>query len=95
MLPRDLLGQFAGPSARTTGYRVCEDILRPGLAFHVFAVPGDLDGLPMMAERYQDVWSVSAGPMPVALAEGGQRAKAWAVRFGLAAWPCSPRPPSC
>ena len=84
VLPRDVLGQFAGPSARTTGYRVCEDILRPGLAFHVFAVPGDLDGQPMMAQRYQDVWSVSARPMPVALAEGGRRAKAWAVRFGLA-----------
>ena len=84
VLPRDVLGQFAGPSARTTGYRVCEDILRPGLAFHVFAVPGDLDGQPMMAQRYQDVWSVSARPMPVALAEGGRRAEAWTVRFGLA-----------
>jgi len=32
----------------------------------------------MMAERYQDVWSVSANPMPVALAQGGRQAKAWA-----------------
>ena len=83
-LPRDLLDQFAGAAARTTGYRVCEDILRPGLAFHVFAVPRDLGGRPMMAERYQDVWAISASPMPVTLAQGGRRAKAWAVRFGLA-----------
>ena len=84
VFPRDLLGRFAGPGARTTGYRVCEDILRPGLTFHVFAVPGDLDGQPMMAERYRDVWSVSASPVPAALAQGGRRAKAWAVRFGVA-----------
>ena len=87
VLPRDLLGQFAGPSARTTGYRVCEDILRPGLAFHVFAVPGDLDGLPMMAERYQDVWSVSAGPCrwPWPRAGSGRRRG----RSG-SAWPRGP-----
>ncbi len=84
VLPAGLLDRFAGPSARTIGYRVCEDILRPGLPFHVFAVPGELDGQPMMARRYKDVWTISAGHMPVVLADGGKRAKAWAVRFGLA-----------
>ena len=38
----------------------------------------------MMAERYKDVWTISASPMRVSLAQGGRRAKAWAVRFGLA-----------
>lgn len=84
VLPRGVLDQFAGPGARTLGYRVCEDILRPGLPFHVFAVPGELDGQPVMAGRYQDVWAISAGPMPVSLAQGGKRAQAWAVRSGLA-----------
>jgi len=84
VLPRGLLDQFAGPGARTTGYRVCEDILRAGLSFHVFAVPGELDGQPMMAKRYKDVWAISVEHMPVSLARGGKRAKVWAVRFGIA-----------
>jgi hypothetical protein len=84
VLPPGLLDRFAEPGARTTGYRVREDILRPGLPFHVFAVPGELDGQPVMATRYRDVWAVSADPMPVSLARGAKRAKAWAVRFGLA-----------
>ena len=84
VLPRAVLDQFAGPGDRTMGYRVCEDILRPGLPFHVFAVPGELDGQPIMAERYQDAWTISADRMPVSLARGGKRAKGWAVRSGLA-----------
>jgi hypothetical protein len=84
VLPPGLLDRFAEPGARTTGYRVCEDILRPGLPFHVFAVPGELRGQPVMATRYQNVWAVSVNPMPVSLVTGGKRAKAWAVRFGLA-----------
>jgi hypothetical protein len=84
VLPRELLDQFAGPGARTTGYRVCEDILRTGLSLHVFAVSGQLDGQPMMAKRYKDVWTISTEHMPVSLACGGKRAKAWAVRFGIA-----------
>ncbi len=84
VLPRELLDQFAGPGARTTGYRVCEDILRPELSFHVFAVPSELDGQPMMAKRYKDVWTISVEHMPVSLARGGKRARAWAVRFGIA-----------
>jgi hypothetical protein len=63
---------------------VQEDILRPGKPFYVFAVPGELSGEPIMAERYQDVWAISAGPMPVSLARGGRRTRSWAVRFGLA-----------
>jgi hypothetical protein len=61
VLPPGLLETFAGPGNPTTGYRVQEDILRPGLPFYVFAVPGDLDGQPIMAGRYQDVWAIS-GP---------------------------------
>jgi hypothetical protein len=83
VLPGELLDQFAGPGARTTGYRVCEDI-RAGLSLHVFAVSGELDGQPMMAKRYKDVWTISVEHMPVSLAGGGKRAKAWAVRFGIA-----------
>jgi hypothetical protein len=83
-LPPGLLESFADPGRRTAGYRVQEDILRPGLPFYVFAVPGDLDGEPIMAAPFQDVWAVSADPMPVSLARGGRRTRSWAVRFGLA-----------
>jgi len=84
VLPPGLLETFAGPGNRTTGYRVQEDILRPGLPFYVFAVPGSLNGEPIMAGRYQDVWAISADPMPASLARGGKRTRAWALRFGLA-----------
>jgi hypothetical protein len=72
------------PSNRTSGYRVQEDILRPGKPFYVFAVPGEVGGEPIMAERYQDVWAISADAMPVSLARGGRRTRSWAVRFGVA-----------
>jgi len=84
VLPPGLLETFAGPGHRTTGYRVQEDILRPGLPFYVFAVPGNLDGERIMARRYQDVWAISADPMPASLARGGKRTRSWALRFGLA-----------
>jgi len=84
VLPDGLLERFAGPSDRTSGYRVQEDILRPGKPFYVFAVPGELGGEPIMAARYQDVWAISADPMQVSLARGGRRSMSWAVRFGLA-----------
>jgi hypothetical protein len=84
VLPPALPERFAHPSNRTSGYRVQEDILRPGKTFHVFAVPGELGGEPIMAASYQDVWAISADPMPVSLARGGRRTRSWAVRFGLA-----------
>jgi hypothetical protein len=84
LLPPGLLAGFADPSSRTSGYRVQEDILRPGKPFYVFAVPGDLGGEPIMAARFQDVWAISADPMQVSLARGGRRTRSWAVRFGLA-----------
>jgi hypothetical protein len=84
VLPPGLLESFADPSCRTCGYRVQEDILRPGLPMYVFAVPGGLDGRPIMAAPFQDVWAVSAQPMPVSLARGGKRTRSWALRFGLA-----------
>jgi hypothetical protein len=84
VLPEGLLDRFAHPSNRTSGYRVQEDVLRPGKPFYVFAVPGELDGEPIMAARYQDVWAISANPMQASLARGGRRTRSWAVRFGLA-----------
>jgi hypothetical protein len=84
VFPAELLDRFAHPSNRTSGYRVQEDVLRPGKPFYVFAVPGELDGEPIMAARYQDVWAISADPMQVSLARGGRRTRSWAVRFGLA-----------
>jgi hypothetical protein len=83
-LPPGLLESFADPGHRTVGYRAQEDILRPELPFHVFAVPGGLDGESIMAAPFQDVWAISADPMPVSLARGGRRTRSWAVRFGLA-----------
>src|SRR5262249_54378633 len=84
VLPEALLDRFAHPSNRTSGYRVQEDILRAGKPFYVFAVPGELGGEPIMAARYQDVWAISADPMPVPLARGGRRTRSWGVRLGLA-----------
>ena len=84
IFPAELLDRFAHPSNRTAGYRVQEDVLRPGKPFYVFAVPGKLGGEPIMAERYQDVWAISAEPMQASLARGGRRTRSWAVRFGLA-----------
>jgi hypothetical protein len=83
LLPAGLLHGFADPAARTAGYRVREEVLPAGLAFHIFAVPGELDGRPIMATPYQDVWAISAEPMPTSLARGGKRSRSWAVRFGL------------
>lgn len=84
LVPAGLFERFAEPGARTSGYRVQEDILRPGLPFYVFAMPGDLDGEPIMATPVEDVWAISAEPMPAALGRGGSRARSWAIRFGLA-----------
>jgi hypothetical protein len=47
-------------------------------------MPGDLDGEPIMAGRYQDVWAISADPMPAWMGRGGKRTRSWALRFGLA-----------
>lgn len=84
VFPAELLDRFAHPGNRTSGYRVQGDVLRPGKPFYVFAVPGELDGGPIMAARYQDVWAISADPMQASLARGGRRTRSWAVRFGLA-----------
>ena len=83
VLPPGLLESFTDPGSRTSGYRVQEDILRPGKQFYVFAVPGELDGEPIMTAPFQDVWAISANPMQVSLARGGRRTRSWAVRFGL------------
>jgi hypothetical protein len=83
-LPPGLLDRFAGPAARTSGYRVQEDILQPGSPFYVFAVPGELGGEPIMAAPYQDVWAISVEHMPVTLARGGRSAWAMGAWFGAA-----------
>lgn len=83
-VPPGLLGRYADPAARTSGYRVVEDILRPGLPFSVFAVPGERGGEPILATPFRDVWAISVQPMPVTLASGGKRAKAMGVWFGVA-----------
>jgi hypothetical protein len=87
-LPAGLLDRFAEPDARTYGYCVQEDILRPSLPFRVFAVPADLDGEPIMATPFKDVWAISAEPMSASLARGGKRATGWAVWIGLASLAC-------
>jgi len=88
LLPDGLLDGFAQPDARTFGYRVQEEILRPDMPFRVFAVPADLDGEPIMATPFQDIWAISAEPMPAVLAGGGKRGMAWAVWMGLAGLAC-------
>jgi hypothetical protein len=81
-LPPGLLDRFAGPAARTAGYRVQEQILPPALTFHVFALPADVGYGPMLATPFQDVQAISAQPLPVSLAHGGRRARVWAAWIG-------------
>ncbi len=95
MFPAELLDRFAHPSNRTAGYRVQEDVLRPGKPFYVFAVPGELGGEPIMAgatrtsgrsplTRCRRRWP-AAGSAP----GRGRSGSAWP------AWRCSPRPRCC
>jgi len=81
-LPPGLLDRFAGPADRTAGYRVQEEILPPGVTFHVFALPTDLGDGPILAAPFQNVHAISAQPLPVSLARGGRRARFWAACLG-------------
>jgi len=89
LLPPGLLDRYAEPAARTFGYRVIEEILRPDLSLHVFAVPGDRDGQPIMAAPVPDVPAISAqAPVPAGLIGGARRATRWATVLGGAGLAC-------
>ena len=87
LLPGELLHQFAGPSSGTLGYRVTEEIVRPGLRFGLFAVPADVNGQPIMAP-VGDIPAISVGGMAAVLGSGGKTAIKMAIRFGLASVAC-------
>jgi hypothetical protein len=84
LLPAGLLSAFAGPDARTFGYRVTEEIIRPGVPFHVFGVAAQRDGQPIMAP-VGDFPAISADGMGMVLTRGGRSATTMALGFGLAA----------
>ncbi len=87
LLPAGFLDGFAGPDARTSGYRVTEEIIRPGLPFHVFGVAALRDGQPVMAP-VGDIPALSVDGMGLVLTRGGRSATAMALGFGLAGAAC-------
>jgi hypothetical protein len=87
LLPAGFLGRFAGPDARTSGYRVTEEVIRPGVPFHVFGVAAQRDGQPVMAP-VGDIPAISADGMGRVLTRGGRSATAMALGFGLAGAAC-------
>ena len=87
LLPAGLLGGFARPDARTFGYRVTEEVIRPGLPFHVFGVAAQRDGQPIMAP-VGDIPAISVDGMGMVLRRGGRSATAMAFGFGLAGAIC-------
>jgi hypothetical protein len=89
LLPSDLLDALADPEARTFGYRVIEQVLRPDMSLHVFAVPAGHDGRPIMRSPYRDIPAISAAePLPTGLARGGRKATRWAAVIGGAGLAC-------
>lgn len=87
LLPAGFLGRFAGPEARTFGYRVTEEVIRPGVPFHVFGVAAQRDGQPVMAP-VGDIPAISVDGMGLVLTRGGRSATAMALGFGLAGAAC-------
>ena len=87
LLPAGFLDGFAGPDARTFGYRVTEAVIRPGLPFHVFGVAAQRDGQPIMAP-VGDIPALSADGMGLVLRRGGRSATVMALGFGLAGTAC-------
>ena len=89
LLPSELLDALADPEARTFGYRVIEEILRPDMSLHVFAVPASRDGRPIMRSPFQGIPAISAAePLPTGLARGGKKATWWAAVIGGAGLAC-------
>lgn len=87
LLPAGFLGGFAGPEARTFGYRVTEEVIRPGVPFHVFGVAAQRNGQPIMAP-VGDVPALSVDGMGMVLTRGGRSATAMALCLGLAGAVC-------
>jgi hypothetical protein len=87
LLPSGFLDGFTGPGARTLGYRVTEEIIRPGVPFHLFGVAAQRDGQPIMAP-VGDIPAISADDVDRVLTRGGRSATAMALGFGLAGAVC-------
>ncbi len=88
LLPAELFETLADPEARTFGYRLIEEIVRPDLSLHVFAVPASRNGRVIMRSPFRDIPAISAAePVPDGLARGRRKATRWAAvigGFGLA-----------
>jgi hypothetical protein len=91
LLPTRFLDGFAGAEARTFGYRVTEEVIRPGLPFHVSGVAAQRDGQPVMAP-VGDFPAISVDGMGLVLTRGGRSATAMALGFGLAGAACLAAP---
>lgn len=91
LLPAGLLERFAAPEAGTRGYRVTEEIIRPGVPFQLCAVAqyrdgrpdGLLDDRPVMMPA-GDIPAISAGRMGTVLTRGGRSASWLALCLGVA-----------
>ena len=83
LLPAELFETLADPEACTFGYRVIEEIVRPDLSLHIFAVPGSRDGRVIMRSPFRDIPAISAAePVPDGLARGRRKATRWAAVIG-------------
>jgi hypothetical protein len=78
----------ADADAATTGYRVVEEIVRPGQPFSVFAGPANLDGQAILAIAVASVPAISGGPLPAVLGRGGWRGAVAGIVLGLAGMGC-------
>jgi hypothetical protein len=89
LLPSELFEALADPEARTFGYRVIEEVVRPDMSLHVFAVPGRQNGRVIMRSPFRDIPAISAAePVPDGLARGRRRATRWAAMIGGAGLAC-------
>jgi len=87
LLPTGLLDKFAVPDARTYGYRVTEEIIRPGVPFHLYAIAADLGGKPLMTP-VGNTPAISVDGMGMVLSRGGRTAARMALSFGLGGAGC-------
>jgi hypothetical protein len=87
LLPAGLLEGYTAPAAKTCGYRVTEEVIRPGLSFHLYGVAAARGGEPIMTP-VGSTPAISLDGMGAVLTRGGRSATRMALYFGLAGAVC-------
>ncbi len=83
MFPASLLSRFADAEFQTIGYRVTEEVVRPGVPFCVFGIAAEDRGQPVLAP-FGHLPAVSVNGLAEGLTQGGRRSRRVSVAFGLA-----------